>query len=259
MAPRPGPRIRPVTLPVLAALSVAILVTSFISGILGMAGGMILMGLLLALMPVAGAMVMHGIAQMASNGWRAWLWRASIDWRVIRGTTWGALASLALFAVLQVTASRSVTYLMLGLTPFVVYALPKRLSLNVDRRGQPFLCGFACCSLQLVSGIAGPVLDVFFLSSALDRKAVVATKAASQTIAHLIKIFYFGVLLAVDTDAIAPAFAVLAVVLAIAGTTASRSVLDRMSDQSFRRWTRGVVTLIGTIYLGRGLWLIAVA
>lgn len=247
------------TLPALAALSAAIVVTSFISGILGMAGGMILMGLLLALMPVASAMVMHGIAQMAANGWRAWLWRTSIDWRVLRGSTWGALLSLALFGVLQLTASRPVVYLMLGLTPFVSYALPKKLALNVDRKGHAFVCGFVCSALQLVSGIAGPILDVFFLQSKLDRKAVVATKAASQTVAHLIKIFYFGFLLAVDTDSIPPAFAVLAVALAIAGTTASRSVLDRMSDQSFRRWTRTVVTFIGLTYLAQAIRLLAIA
>jgi uncharacterized membrane protein YfcA len=244
-------------LAVFAGISLSVLVTSFISGILGMAGGMILMGLLLALMPVPAAMVLHGVTQMASNGWRAWLWRGSIDWRVLRGSAYGALAALALFAVLQLAASRTVVYLILGLTPFVSYALPKSLALNVDRRGQSFLCGLVCTALQLLSGIAGPLLDVFFLKSAMDRKAVVSTKAASQTIAHAIKIFYFGALLAVDTGSIEWWFALVMAGLAIAGTTLSRTVLERMSDTDVRRWTRGVVTAIGTVYLGRALWLLA--
>ncbi|MGZ5081409.1 MAG: hypothetical protein ACXWHZ_18785, partial [Usitatibacter sp.] len=58
-----------------AILAVSGLVTSFISGILGMAGGMILMGILLAMMPVPAAMMLHGITQLASNAWRAVLWR----------------------------------------------------------------------------------------------------------------------------------------------------------------------------------------
>ena len=61
-----------ITLTMAAALGASILSTAFISGIFGMAGGMILMGILLAMMPVAAAMVLHGVTQMASNGWRAW-------------------------------------------------------------------------------------------------------------------------------------------------------------------------------------------
>ncbi len=64
-----------ITLPTAAALAASILGTSFLSGIFGMAGGMILMGILLAMMPLAAAMVLHGVTQMASNSWRAWVWR----------------------------------------------------------------------------------------------------------------------------------------------------------------------------------------
>ena len=49
---------------VFAVLGVASLVTSFLSGILGMAGGMILMGVLIAVLPVPAAMMMHGITQL---------------------------------------------------------------------------------------------------------------------------------------------------------------------------------------------------
>ena len=67
------------------------IVTSFLSGIFGMAGGMILMGLLLALMPLPAAMVLHGVTQLTSNGWRAWLWRAHIDWRIVGRFAVGSL------------------------------------------------------------------------------------------------------------------------------------------------------------------------
>ena len=59
------------TVLLIAILAVSSLVTSFISGILGMAGGMILMGILLAVVPLPQAMMLHGITQLASNGWRA--------------------------------------------------------------------------------------------------------------------------------------------------------------------------------------------
>jgi uncharacterized membrane protein YfcA len=244
---------------VVAAVSVAVVVTSFISGILGMAGGMILMGVLLALMPVPAAMMLHGITQMAANGWRAWLWRRHIDWRVFRGTMYGALCVLAIFAVLQLVGSRPVVYVILGLTPFASYVLPKSLRLNVDRRMHSFGCGVVCAVLSLLAGVSGPLLDVFFLESRMSRQAVVATKAASQTFAHLLKIFYFGVLLrsAAQGELEWP-FALAMVALAVVGTTLSRKALERMTDKDFRRWTRYSVTAIGMFYLGSGVWALAV-
>ena len=58
---------------VFAALVILVttLVTSFISGIFGMAGGIILMAVLVALVSVATAMVVHGGIQMFANGYRA--------------------------------------------------------------------------------------------------------------------------------------------------------------------------------------------
>ena len=242
---------------VYAIVSVTVIVTSFISGILGMAGGMILMGVLLALMPVPAAMMLHGSTQMAANGWRAWLWRSAIDWRVFRGTAYGALAVLAAFSVLQLVASRPVVYLILGLTPFVSFVLPANLKLNVDRRGHPFACGTVCTVLSLLSGVSGPLLDVFFLSSKLDRRGVVATKAASQTCAHLVKIVYFGALVTAGRGSLEWWFALPMVALAMAGTTLSRKVLESMTDRNFRLWTRWTVSVIGVFYLGNGLWALA--
>ena len=173
-----------------ACIAVAVLITSFISGILGMAGGMILMGVLLALLPLSSAMMLHGITQMAANGWRAWLWRSNVNWRVFRGYALGALLALAAFIVVQIVVSKPVAYILLGSTPFVSFVLPRRLTLNVDHRGHPVFCGVVCTGLQLLAGVSGPLLDVFFVRSALNRRGVVATKAMSQTLGHFIKIIY---------------------------------------------------------------------
>ena len=69
------------------ALGFLMVATAFLSGLFGMAGGLILIGVLLALMPLPTAMVLHAITQMASNGWRAFLWRAHIRWRPVSVST----------------------------------------------------------------------------------------------------------------------------------------------------------------------------
>ncbi len=237
----------------LAVLGASALVTSFISGILGMAGGMILIGILFAVMPVPAAMMLHGITQLASNVGRAYLWRRAVDWRVFRGYCYGAVAPVAVFAAVQVVVGKPVALIVLGLTPFVALALPERLHLNVERRGHPFACGAVCTALSLTSGISGQILDVFFVRSKLTRQAVVATKAMTQSLSHAVKIAYFGALLTSGPGNVAFGTAAMMVVLAFVGTSLSRSILDRMNDEAFRFWTRWAVIVISAFYLASGV------
>jgi uncharacterized membrane protein YfcA len=240
------------TLPIIAALGFATLLTSFISGILGMAGGMILVGVLLAVVTVPAAMLLHGITQLASNGWRAYMLRHAIDWRAFRGYAVGSLGAVALFAFVQIVASKPVALLMLGLMPFVSLALPQKLHLNVERPYHSSVCGAICTGLALVAGVSGPVLDIFFIRSKMGRHTVVATKALSQSLTHLAKIAFFGgVVVATGAD-VPPLVAALMVALAFAGTTLSRQVLERIDDSRFRQWTRWTVTAIGCVYLLSG-------
>jgi len=234
-------------------IAVSSLVTSFISGILGMAGGMILMGVLLALLSLPAAMLLHGISQLTANGWRALLLRDQIDWRVFRGYTVGAALALLAFALLQFVASKPVALILMGLTPFVGLALPERFHLNVERRGHSFACGLVNTAIALVAGISGPILDLFFIRSKMGRHAVVATKATVQSLSHLMKIGYFGGILASSGASLEPLLAGTVVVLAVIGTSLSRRVLERISDADFRRWTRWTVMTLGTFYLASGV------
>lgn len=242
------------TLLLVGGLGAASLATSFVSGILGMAGGMILLGILLAALPLPAAMTLHGATQFAANGWRAVMLRRDIDWRVIGGYALGGLLALAIFTAARIVLSKPLALVAMGITPFLGLALPERLHLNVERRGHSFACGLACVALSLTAGIAGPILDLFFVRSHMGRHAVIATKATTQALSHLVKIGYFAVVVGslagsgVDAVLLATMIA-----LAFAGTTLSRRVLERMSDEAFRRWTRGTIMAIGGIYLVSGI------
>ncbi|HEX6411833.1 MAG TPA: TSUP family transporter [Burkholderiales bacterium] len=238
---------------VFSVLAASTLVTAFISGILGMAGGMILMGVLLAFLPLPAAMMLHGISQLASNGGRALMLRNEVDWRVFRGYVVGAALALGLFAATSIVVGKAAALIAMGLTPFAALLLPEKLHLNVERRGHSALCGFVCLALNLVAGIAGPILDAFFVRSKMSRHAVVATKALTQTLSHLVKIVYFGGVIAVQGGEVSPWLIPTMVLLAFLGTSLSRPVLERMSDASFRQWTRWTVMTLGALYLASGL------
>jgi uncharacterized membrane protein YfcA len=148
---------------------------------------------------------------------------------------------------------KAAALILMGFTPFAALLLPEKLHLNVERRGHSFLCGLVCVAISLTAGIAGPILDIFFVRSKMRRHAVVATKALTQSLSHTIKIAYFGGVMAVEGADVAPWLAVTMVVLAFVGTSLSRQVLERISDASFRKWTRWTVMTLGVFYLASGL------
>jgi uncharacterized membrane protein YfcA len=242
----------------LAVVAVTTLVSSFISGIFGMAGGMILLGVLLVFMDVAPAMVLFGIIQMVSNGWRATLWRRYVDWSIVWRFLVGSTLMFLLLRTIAVLPSKATLYFTLGLLPFAADLVHKRVSLDITRPGVPYVCGAFIIVLQLLAGAAGHILDVFFQKSALDRKTVVATKAVTQVMGHVYRILYFGSFtMSFDTGVPWWAYAG-AVALTIAGTSLAALVLTRMTDHGFRLWSRRVTIAVAVTYLARGLWLTAV-
>jgi uncharacterized membrane protein YfcA len=246
-----------ISLPIAAALAASILSTSFISGIFGMAGGMILMAILLAMMPLAAAMVLHGLTQMASNGWRAWLWRAHIKWHVLAWYAAGAVLAVGCLAVISFTPSKAMTLIALGAMSLLGLSVPPRFAPDILRRGDSIGCGVVCASLQVATGISGPIFDVFFVRSELDRRQIVATKAAIQVFGHALKVAYFGPMLAGDVEVPAAAV-ILACLLAPLGTQLSRRVLDAISDAQFRTWTRCLIAGIAALCFAQGALLLLI-
>jgi uncharacterized protein len=242
----------------LAIVGATILATSFVSGIFGMAGGMILLGVLLLFMDVAPAMVLFGTIQTAANGWRAALWVAYVDW----GIVWRYLVgSTAMFLVLRLVAilpDKAMIYLGLGLIPFAAELLPKRWAPDITRPGGPYVCGAFILLLQLLAGAAGHILDMFFQKSPLDRKTIVGTKAVTQVSGHIYRVAYFGTFeAAFDTSIPLWGYAA-AIVLAVLGTSLAGLVLMRMTDAGFRLWSRRITFGVALAYLARGLWLVVV-
>ena len=226
----------------------AAFLTAAVSGVLGMAGGLLLMGVLLLVLPVAVAFVVHGLLQLVSNGWRAFLQRRSIRWRVLAWYALGAGAAVGLVAVVSYVPDKQVTYLLLGLVPGLVW-LPRRwLALDITRPPQAALAGLLTTGVNLLAGVSGPLLDVFFQRTGLSRHAVVATKAATQVLAHSAKVVVYGGL-AAGGAGVPSAVVLAAVPLSMVGTALGGRVLDRMTDASFSRITRWVVTAIGAAYL----------
>ena len=109
--------------------------------------------------------------------------------------------------------------------------------------------------LQLLAGVSGPILDVFFVRSQLNSRQLIATKAAVQLLGHFLKATYFGHLLA-GGETLSPIAVIVAIPLAIAGGYLSRFVLETISETRFRLWSRYVIGAVSAVYLIQGVVLL---
>jgi uncharacterized protein len=240
----------------IAALGALMVGTAFLSGLFGMAGGMILIGVLLMLMPLPAAMVLHAITQMASNGWRAFLWRAHISWRPVFVYLIGCAIALAIWSITRYVPDKPIALLLLGVTPFLARLLPSDLKPNPASVWQGAVYGAICMGLMLMTGVIGPLLDTYFLGGdKMDRRSIISTKAACQVASHFTKLIYFGGI--IDSAAsLNPTLAVVAIAASMLGTSLSRRLLEAMSDQQFRRWANRLITTVASYYLLYGGWLL---
>jgi uncharacterized protein len=148
---------------------------------------------------------------------------------------------------------KATVFLALGLMPFLIEALPAAVRPNIERRGVPFFTGMVTTVIQILSGVGGLFLDIFFQKSKLDRKTTNATKAVAQSFSHVVRAVYFGTLSGIGDlplRAVAPG-----ILLAIAGTSLAPYVIERMTDHGYRQWTRFIIFAISIVYLVRAAWL----
>jgi uncharacterized membrane protein YfcA len=239
----------------ISALGLLMVATAFLSGLFGMAGGLILIGVLLTILPLPSAMVLHAITQMASNGWRALLWRSHIRWRPVSIYLIGCALALGLWSITRYVPDKPIALLLLGVTPFMARLTPRGLKPNPDSIWQGTFYGSICMGLMLMTGVSGPLMDTFFLGGNFGRREVVATKAACQVASHFVKLVYFGSI--IDQAAtLDPVLAGVAVVASMTGTTLARRLLEAMTDLQFRTWARRLITTVASYYIIYGSWLL---
>ncbi len=243
--------------PLLIAGICAVMVgTSFLSGVFGMAGGMVLIGVLLTVLPVQTAMALHAVTQIASNLWRAMLWWRHVRWRPVAAYLVGCGIALAVWTIWLFVPSKPLALLFLGVTPFLARLIPEGRRLTPHRFLHGVTIGVTCMSLLLLTGVAGPLLDQYFLGGTLERRQIIATKSTCQIFGHGVKLLYFGALID-KVGTVDPTLAGLAIASAMLGTLLSKKVLEAMSDTTYRRWAGHIITAVSGFYVVQGGWLLA--
>jgi len=241
----------------IACLCLIMVATSFLSGLFGMAGGMILIAVLLALLPLPAAMALHAATQMASNGWRALLWHKHCRWNVVTAYVAGCGLALGVWSLWLYVPSKPLALILLGVTPFAARLMPGRVKPDPESLPQGVVYGAICMSLMLLTGVAGPLLDTYFLGGKLDRREIVATKALCQVVGHALKLAYFGGIID-QAASLDPILVTLAILASMLGTTLARRFLEAMTDAQYRTWANRLITAIASYFVIHGTWLLVV-
>ncbi len=230
--------------------------TSLISGVIGMAGGMILMVVLVALLSVPTAMVVHGAVQATANGSRAYFLRAHISWQVLPRYLVGALAAVATFWVIAWLPPPEVVLLLIGVFPWLALLLPKNSPVVITNHSSQYACGALVTGAQLIAGASGPLLDLFYVNSELDRRAIVATKAITQTLGHLLKLGFYAHLYGLAEE-ISPLLIGIALLASISATRVGTLVLARVSNAHFKTASQALILALGTLCIANAMraWL----
>jgi uncharacterized membrane protein YfcA len=108
---------------------------------------------------------------------------------------------------------------------------------------------------MLLSGVAGPLIDTYFLGRKLDRREIVATESFCRVASHLARLVYFGGIID-NAASVDPSMMALAIAASIAGTTAARRILELMSDTQFRLRAARIINSISGYYVLYGSYLL---
>jgi len=237
---------------------VASFATAFLSSIFGMLGGLILMGILVSLIQVGPAMILHGLIQMTSNGYRAWLNQKDINWKIIGTLFLGNIIAMAMLFFIAFVPDRITVLFALGILPYIAWAMPNNLSFDVTKTPIGILAGMVVVGTNLLAGVGGPLLDVFFQRVEMTRHQVVATKAVAQFLGHVSKVIFFGGLAVTSSAENWPVFWLLitAMIVSVIGTTLGKKVLDRINDKTFFSWTQRIMLTVGAVMIARAIYLI---
>ena len=238
----------------LIILIISALITSSVSAVFGMGGGIILLGIMAIIIPEGYMVVaLHGVIQLFSNTIRTYIFRQHLKKDIIKEFLVGALIGAGISAL--------IVFLLIGL-----YEVESANQIKVDFL-KPMIGGFIIWYLFLkgskkekksksfikvgsISGLAsifvgatGPLIAPFFLNNYLTKENVIANKAACQMITHLTKIplfiYFFNV------NYIGEYHLLLPLILAVyIGTNLGKKLLSFIPEKTFKILFKSALTLI---------------
>ena len=240
----------------IAILCVAAFLTAILSAVVGMAGGMTLLSVMLLFLPPLAAIPLHGAIQLASNFSRTLIQREHARYDLLWYSGWPLLPMGALGLLVAERLPERALEATIGSFVLVATWRPKLLALGArlggSERSRFTALGIVCGFLNVTIGATGPLVAPFFLNLGLARQAVIGTQAGVQALGHVVKLaLYAGFGFAFR--AWWPLLAVGAT-CAIAGTWVGSRLLDRIPERTFTWLYKGVLSALAVQLVASAAW-----
>lgn len=235
-------------------LIIAAFITSSISAVLGMGGGIILLGIMAIMIPEGYAVVaLHGIIQLVSNFTRSFVFRQHIKKDIIRQYLPGAILGLSLSALIifilitlfQVDSAKEIKidFLKPLIGIFILWFLFGRRPQPKDDHPNFFGVGLVSGLTTVFIGATGPLIAPFFLKGKLTKETIIANKAICQAMSHAGKIplfiFFFQFDYLAEVEVLFPL-----IIAVFIGTNLGKQILAFIPEKVFQLLFRGALTVI---------------
>jgi uncharacterized protein len=230
------------------------LTSALISGVTGLAGGVLLLSCLSLMFPIEVVIPLHALVQVLANLSRVLLLRPHIEWSIWRAFNLLTIPAGLLGAYSVTFLPRDVIKGAVGLVVLLAafYTLkPKQntvfqADLSTAGRQRYVVLGAVSSLLGMVVGATGPLIAPFFMIAGLKRERFIATKSACQLTVQLIKTAIFAQLLDFTYQDYSAelGFTVCGVVL---GTWVAKKALAKVNGA----WLETLIALMLIILAGR--------
>ena len=171
-------------------LALANLVTSALTAITGVGGGMILIGLMPFFVPAAAIVPVHGVTQLVSNATRAWFGRDALDFTYFWQFLAGSISGLLIFGVLVRFIHLELIPLFIGIYILLI-TWSDTFNQAIRRFESFFLVGFVQTGLGVFVGTPGPLNIAVLNKHYDDNNVVVTTGALMMTVVHTAKLVVY--------------------------------------------------------------------
>jgi len=222
-------------------LPLAVFISSILSGMAGVGGGVTLLAFMAPLYPPAVLIPLHGSIQVISNCSRVSLSLKKVDWKIFfmftAGAALGALAGVPITLTLPPVLSTVIIAMFI-----LLFTWMPKWDKPLDFPGKFTVVGAVASFLSLFVGATGPLTAPFFVHSHLTKETFAPTKASGQIPIHAFKVIVYslsGFVIAQWLPQI-----LLSLPIAIAGNWLGKILAERIEEKTYKRVIQIIITLL---------------